>query len=73
MVKRFVRKYKDFSKPCPKCNNTLQFDIQILRPSKYIICYECLNGCNLSYKEQYNYLSTEEKIIYYELEEKENV
>ena len=73
MVKRFVRKYKDFSKPCTKCNNTLQFDIQILRPSKYIICYECLNGCNLSYEEQYNYLSTEEKIIYYELEEKENV
>lgn len=72
---RYVKKTKDFSKPCPKCGAIMEFDI-LLRPSKktrYEIIYDCPNNCSLRFEEAYQYIDTEEQIIWYEEEKDDEI
>lgn len=75
---RYIRKTKDFSKPCPKCGAIMEFDViklRNLRPSKktkYEIIYDdCPNNCSLRFEDIFQNIDTEEQIIWYE-EEKDD-
>lgn len=74
---RYIRKTKDFSKPCPKCGAVMDFDIIRFRyPKKtttYEIEYECPNNCDLKFEDMFQSINTEEQIIWYEVEEDDGV
>lgn len=67
-----VRKYKEIKKPCPKCGTIMEYDIikdVYHMIGTYSIEYECPNECELAFNEQYEYIKTEESMIWYEEEE----
>jgi hypothetical protein len=77
-MKIYRRKTKDFSKPCPNCSATMEFDIVVVsshfkKPpklkEKYYLMYDCPNDCKLPFEEWHITLETNEKIIWYEEEE----
>ena len=74
---RYIRKTKDFSKPCPKCGAIMDFDIiRYGYPKKstaYEIVYECPNNCRSKFEDRFQYINTEEQIIWYEEEEDDSI
>ena len=72
---RYVKKTKDFSKPCPKCGAIMEFDV-VLHPfkkTKYEIIYDCPNNCSLRFEDKYQNIDTEEQIIWYEEEKDDSI
>lgn len=67
-----VRKYKEIKKPCPKCGAVMEYIIQVNCPKEgnnYCIEYDCPNDCELSFKEAFEYITTDEPMVWYEEEE----
>ena len=64
-----VRKYKKIEKPCPQCGAIMEYIIQIKEGNNYCIEYDCPNDCELLFKEAFEYITTDEPMVWYEEEE----
>lgn len=66
MGKSYKLRHRFKTRPCPQCGTPLDFDAIKVLPEKCFVIYECPNGCELEYEQQYVWRKYVLNDFYYE-------